>query len=174
MLEGLQRFALTDGLSVSIGSLTFERPWFPSTNERAQLIREVLPPWAIASGTTAGWVWTGIGHPDPWRVLREATPALSPLVRTTWKARIRNPQRHGVCQVSGLTVLDPDSTALDIAYCDASVDVCATQILLLGSPMDAFSPRHAPTRVSDARKSRAALVARRVTELRELYPDITR
>jgi len=167
------------GHIVLLGSLVHPKPWFPGRSERAALIARALPPWAIASGITAGWVWTGMGHPEPWSVLREEKPGLSPLERTTWRARLRV-QHHRVTSLGALRLLTPQSSIGEILGSAESVDVCASQILLLSAHQHTalgsldLAPGEAQPRASAAQRAHASAVLTRVSHLHVHYPDITR
>ena len=107
--------SISDGYSLSLGGLYWPRPYFPSRTERALLIGQSLPHWAIPTGNTAGWIWTGMGLPTPLTVLRPRTPALSPLEREHWRAREVRDSRHTVVEVAGQSILDPLSTEIELS-----------------------------------------------------------
>lgn len=162
------------GWGVSIGSLFFPRPWFPSRVERAELVRQALPTWAIASGITAGWVWTGMGLPEPWSIRRSPHPEISPIQRTLWRARTLRPG-HQLAEISGLRLLDRPSSAVDILLSSNNVDLCASQIFVLDPrPVRALLEEASRTRQNDGQRSHLMAVLRRIEALRQRYPDITR
>ena len=163
------------GLGISFGAVEWNHPRFPTLLERAGLLAARLPRWAIASGTTAGWVWTGMGMPEPWEVLRPPKPALSPLQRALWSAREQNPHHHTIQVISGLTVLSAEATAREVLFSSNAVDSRAAQLWVLESlcltPLAAL-PRGRRSTTAARENARAALAA--LTRLRENYPDITR
>lgn len=175
MRGGNARFEVAEGLHLSLGVLEFSRPWFPTVSERANLVRTQLPAWAIASGSTAGWIWTGMGCPSPWSVLRHRTPALSPLARTEWSARVVNEKTHRLLEINGLRLLNPLSTAREVQFSGTDIDASAAQILVLvgPSPFEVLGSNSAQRR-SPTERARARLVAERLATLVKLYPDITR
>ncbi len=158
-----------------IGSLVWPRPYFPTLHERASLIAQVLPAWAIASGRTAGWVWTGMGQPEPWSVLRPLLPAPSPLERLEWGARTLNPVHHPVRTIQGLRLVAPEATALDILLHDHCPDVAAAQVVMLsGSATLSLRERCHERRMTPGRRNHLETLLGAVEALRECYPDITR
>jgi hypothetical protein len=66
-----------DGVLWRDGSVIAGSASPPLHLERAALLAERLPDWAIAAGHTAGWVWTGLGHPEPWSLFRPLSPSIS-------------------------------------------------------------------------------------------------
>ncbi len=167
-------FAL-QGLGLSWGSLHWDQPRFPTLNERASLIARALPTWAIASGVTAGWVWTGMGAPEPWDVLRPTQPALSPLARTQWSAREHSPRHHLLQHIGGVSILTPESTAREVLLSPEPVGVRTSQLWVLedlcGQPLRTLvtGRRSSLREREDADRALTALA-----NLRERYPDITR
>ena len=171
----VESVSVWEGHSLFIGSLHQPRPWYPSLDERAALVKQALPSWAIASGITAGWVWTGMGLAEPWSVLRPRTPGLSPLERILWRACIRNPRHHDTTVVQGLTLLTPQSAVREILLDNADIDQSATQILFLSSdPCELLRAREYERRASPRSRHHADLILSRLHHLRETYPDITR
>lgn len=169
------RIATRASVGIEIGTIYSPRPWFPSRAERADLVARQLPTWAIASAHTAGWVWTGMGSPEPWSVLRPTTPEISPLERTQWRARKVRGARHEVVALGSLRLLDPTSTVRDILLGAGEVDSCASQIAVLTSlPLQSFLDPALSGRSSLAQREHAARVVERVHSLRNCYPDITR
>ena len=165
--------SISDGYSLSLGGLYWPRPYFPSRTERALLIGQSLPHWAIPTGNTAGWIWTGMGLPTPLTVLRPRTPALSPLEREHWRAREVRDSRHTVVEVAGQSILDPLSTEIELLSHGRDIDSAATQILFLRSLREQVGQPIA-TRMSQSQRERAHAVLQRVRVLTERYPDITR
>lgn len=170
-----EHYALRAGTALRIGSLVWPRPYFPTLHERASLIAEVLPAWAIASGRTAGWVWTGMGQPEPWSVLRPAQPAPSPLERMEWGARTLNPVHHPVQRIQGLRLVTPEATAVDILLHDSCPDVAGAQVVMLSSFSTlSLRERCHERRMTQRRRRRLERLLSAVDALRERYPDITR
>jgi hypothetical protein len=130
-----------DGEALRIGTLFWPRPEPPLLAERAQLIRRAIPPGTIAAGTTAGWVWTGMGLPTPLSLIAASSPAPSPLIRHRWKIRgVKTPLGH-LTQLGHLTLLTPQATATDLWRCEASDEVAAAQLFWLdpSPPVDTNS-----------------------------------
>jgi len=166
---------VANGYSLRIGSMMWPRPYFPTRVERARLVRNNLPGWAIASGQTAGFIWTGMGNPEPWMLVRHSLPALSPLVRTVWPSSLRSPDRHRLEMISGLLVTCPDDTAIEILLHEADVDSASAQLLMLTRASveelrEAALARRAAPRVRDF----SSKVLAKLEKYRRDYPDITR
>lgn len=163
------------GLAIFFGSMVWRMPYFPALGQRATLVKTALPYWAIASGITAGWVWTGMGYAEPWRLLRPSSPYSSPISRTGWTCRGINPDYDTITTIQGLKILSPENTIREILLGDAHVDAAAAQVLLLtkGDPSGLsdliFQRRSNPTARAHARA-----VISRVCALQRRYPDITR
>lgn len=167
--------AVRAGQGVAIGSVFSPRPWYPSRWERATLLLHHLPSWAIASGVTAGWVWSGIGQPEPWSLLRPVRPEISPLERTAWKARVLNATRHHVVSIANLTLLDVPSAVIDILLSCAAIDTCASQLIVMTSlPRNSLLDGLRSTRCRPVQRQHALEVLDALDRLRETYPDITR
>jgi hypothetical protein len=167
-----QQSLIRDGLGLSLNGVFWPRPYFPTRTERASLIQGHLPPWAIPTGSTAGWIWTGMGSPTPFALLRPRSPALSPIVRERWKAREYRGAAHQLVTLGSLTLVDPEITIQEILLRGENSDACATQLLFLGC-----NPEHSPVwrlRLSSARREITEGILERLRELRERYPDITR
>jgi hypothetical protein len=163
------------GEIILFGDLVWPRPYFPSAPERAALLRDALPTWVIVSGTTAGWVWTGMGMPEPWCVLRVEKPGLSPLERTKWRAALWSPVHHSSTRLAGLTLLDKDCTAREVLLGSAPVDVAVAQLLFLTRDDDAtLRSRCGERRASATQRKHAERVLERLAVARGHYPDITR
>jgi hypothetical protein len=174
-LTVLEQAQIANGHSLRIGSMVWPRPYFPTRAERAQLIKTYLPGWAIASAQTAGFIWTGMGSPEPWMLVRHPFPALSPLVRTDWPSSVRSPNRHRLELISGLLVTCPEDTAIEILLHEGNVDSATAQLLILtrDSVRDlraASMARRAAPKVRDF----TSKVLTKLSEYRSNYPDITR
>ena len=169
-----QHHGVSEGWGIPLGGLVWPRPYFPTRAERALVISQNLPGWAIAGAHTAGWVWTGMGYPTPWAVLRQEYPGLSPLERSSWRARLHSPRHQRVEQLGPLRVLDPQSCATDILLHTTNIDAGATQLLFLlasdSSPIALLEGR----RASAAQHQHAQKICERWRWLRKTYPDITR
>lgn len=174
MNHTLNRSLILSGHALDMGSLRWVRPYFPTRDERAELVGSFLPSWAIASAHTSGWVWTGMGSPEPWSVLRMESPALSPLERQRWHAGVTSPH-HTVQTMGALRLLDPCSTVMEILLRCENIDSAAAQIVTLQPhidvPLDTLPYRR---RASPASRTRAGHIMERVSWLHEHYPDITR
>lgn len=165
----------SDGLGTSLGSLWWPRPYFPGRYERARLVADALPEWAIATDWTAAWVWTGFGYPEPWRVLRRLTPAISPLERNQWRALALSPRHHRVVTIAGLAVLSQEDTTREVLVGVGSPDIAATQVMMLtNQSTSALAELVGRRRSTPSQRSHAAEVLQRLTQLLESYPDITR
>jgi hypothetical protein len=168
-----QQSSILDGESLSLGGLYWPRPYFPTRVERAKLVSMALPEWATPSGTTAAWIWTGMGSPTPLTVLRPSHPAISPIERERWRAKELRDSHHKITTVGGYRVLDPLSTEEELFRHTHTIDSSATQILFLRAL--GWSRRSGHTvRMSDAQRERAGLIRDRIHELEDRYPDITR
>jgi hypothetical protein len=167
--------ALRAGTAMRIGSIVWPRPYFPTVHERARLIAGLIPSWAIASGRTAGWVWSGMGLPEPWNVLRPAQPAPSPLDRMEWSARTLNPAHHHVEHFEGLTLVAPQAAVLDILLTEHCPDTAGAQVAMLTeSPTGALRERCLVGRTTSVQRSRMEEHLAAIDALRRCYPDITR
>jgi hypothetical protein len=167
--------ALRAGTALRIGSIVWPRPYFPTIHERAALVAGLIPSWAIASGRTAGWVWTGMGLPEPWNVLRPPQPAPSPLDRMEWGARTLNPAHHPVEYFEGLTLVAPEATVLDILLRDDCPDTAGAQVMILSeSSTELLRHRCLARRTTSGQRSRLETLLAAVDALRRRYPDITR
>lgn len=165
---------MRDGAALWCGSLFWPRSRFPTLAERAELLAGVMPSWSIASSHTAGWVWTGIGTPEPWVVLRRPQPAPSPLERTVWKARTFNPRRHHAIDMGRLSLLSRADTVTELLLGDTPLDIASTQIALLtGEDLASLRAKILAIRSNGAQKRRSEEILARVANLRVRYPDIT-
>lgn len=167
--------ALRAGTALRIGSLVWPRPYFPTVHERATLIAGLIPTWAIATGRTAGWVWTGMGLPEPCQVLMPSQPAPSPLDRMEWGARTLNPDQHQTEVLGGLTLVAPETAALEILLREQCPDIGSTQVAMLTtSPTAQLRRRALVGRATLVQRSRLEILLAAVDDLRRRYPDITR
>jgi len=168
-----QSFVL-QGQGLNIGDYPWLSPRFPTRDERAEIVFSCLPSWAIASGSTSAWVWTGMGQPQPWVVLRREHPGLSPLERTRWSAKLLNPAHHALRNLSGLCLLDPDSTAREVLLSPHRRDVAAAQLLVLEHLCtQGFRALTRQKRASAEARREAEITLNHLSVLREIYPDIT-
>lgn len=175
MLEPLLHHRrLTLSQAIPIGSLLWPRPYFPTRWERAQWVANVLPSWAIASGITAGWVWTGMGYPTPWQVLRDELPGLSPLERTSWQARLRSEAHHSVETIGKIRLLSSQSTAVEVLLRGHNIDAGAAQLLFLLGANSSLDQLLGQRRTSPTERHHAEVMLERAKLLRNRYPDITR
>ncbi len=167
--------ALRAGTAVRVGSILWPRPYFPTVHERASLVAGLIPPWAIATGRTAGWVWTGMGLAEPWNVLRPAQPAPSPLERMEWGARTLKSNQHQIEVLGGLTLVSPETAALEILLRDGCPDSAATQVAMLSAlPTHHLRRRALERRVTLAQRRQLETLLAAVDDVRRRYPDITR
>lgn len=120
-----------DGDTWRIGSLYSPGLAPPHLNERATMVANRVPQWAIAAGHTAGWVWSGLGTPEPWNLVCATQPALSPLVRTQWKPRARETASLDTTILEALCLLTPEATTADLLTCPGDDQVCAAQLFTL-------------------------------------------
>ncbi len=162
-----------DGVLWRDGSVIADSASPPLHLERAALLAERLPDWAIAAGHTAGWVWTGLGHPEPWSLFRPLSPSISPLARAEWKPRSsRHIDRH---QIGALYLLSAQATIIDLLTAPGDDDVAASQLFAL------TAPEELGTHVSEQRRGwnsrqrdRARVRVARVRQWWRDYPDVTR
>ena len=163
-----------DGLVWREGSLYGSGPRPPLLAERATLIAARLPDWAIGAGHTAGWVWTGLGRPEPWSVMCAKQPALSPMLRSVWKPRARELHSSDVVSLRGLTLLSPRRTVTDLLVCPGADEVAAAQIYELttaeGLEEAAGSLGSIPPRLRERLRLRRAVVNQWWRD----YPVVTR
>jgi hypothetical protein len=174
-IDQLEYSALRAGNALRIGSIVWPRPYFPTIHERAALVAGLIPSWAIASGRTAGWVWTGMGLPQPWNVLRPVTPAPSPLDRMEWGARTVNPAHHAVESLEGLAIVAPEATVVDILLREDCPDTASAQVIMLsGTPTERLRQLCLTRRTTPGQRHRLEILLEAVEGLRRRYPDITR
>lgn len=120
-----------DGEVWRIQSLYGDRPEPPLREERAALLAGRLPEWAVAAGNTAGWVWTGLGKPEPWALICATRPALSPIARTQWHPRAKPLERLELATIRGLRLLARQDCVADLLQHHGEDDVAAAQLYLL-------------------------------------------
>ncbi|MDA2980916.1 MAG: hypothetical protein O2828_04015 [Actinomycetota bacterium] len=165
--------AIVDGEALSLDGLYWPRPYYPTRIERAGLIAANTPAWATATSHTAGWIWTGMGSPLPFAVLRPSQPAISPLERELWRARELRTPAHQIATIAGYHLLDTSSTEAELLAHSQDIDRAATQIFFLRQEA-AHVPASGLLRMSARQRERANLMLERVLTLQETYPDITR
>ena len=168
-----ERSEIVDGEALSLDGLYWPRPYYPTRSERAGLVWANIPRWATATSHTSGWVWTGMGSPLPFAVLRPSHPAISPLERTQWRARELREDVHLVERIGGCRVLNTSSTEAELLTQSHDIERAATQILFLRL-MPAHRETRRALRMSAAQRDRAHLILERVRTLQDRYPDITR
>lgn len=158
-----------DGDTWRVGSLYSPGIAPPHLNERAALVAARVPQWATAAGHTAGWVWTGLGKPEPWDLICPTRPALSPLVRTQWKPRARRAASIQTTMVAGLCLLTPDANTADLLVSPGDDQVCAAQLYTLttAEQLDAIVASWAP-RLRPAQRDRARI---RISQVRAWWSD---
>ena len=164
-----------DGVLWRDGSVIANSAGPPLLTERASLVAQVLPEWAIAAGHTAGWVWTGLGHPEPWSLFRPQRPAISPLSRAGWKPRSTKRPGMTTTSLGALRVLTREATVTDLLTAPGDDDVAAAQLY-------ALSNDHSLTRsidqiraaVTTRQRDRARVRIARVRQWWRDYPDVTR
>ena len=174
-LTDTERHALwLDGAIWRQGSLYGAHPGPPLLAERAELVGHRLPNWAIAAGHTAGWVWTGLGRPEPWSLICPTKPAISPITRSAWKPRARQAAELELVSLRGLQLLSPRTTVADLMVCPGDDDVAAAQIYELSTLEDLTDIisqlKPLAPRVRERARRRRALVT---TWWRD-YPVVTR
>lgn len=172
--ETEERALALDGLSAIHGSMVWPSPQPALLADRARLVAEKIPPWAIAAGITAGWVWTGIGRAEPWTLLVATSPSPSPMARQEWKPRQLRREHAPVQHIHTLSLLSREQTFGDLLIVSASDEVAAAQLYLLGdramlqhrlSALKNLRPK-----TLDAARRRAALVE----QWWAAYPLVTR
>ena len=165
--------AIVDGEALSLDGLYWPRPYYPTRVERAALIAANIPAWATATSHTSGWIWTGMGSPLPFAVLRPNQPAVSPIERERWRARELRQPAHQTATIGGYRLLDTSSTEAELLTHTHDIDRAATQIFFLRQE-PAHVAADAPLRMSSDQRERAHLILERVRQLQETYPDSTR
>lgn len=155
--------------------MIWPRPYFPSLWERAALVKAHMPHWAIATGQTAGFVFTGMGSPEPWTLLRHAIPAISPLERTAWSSSLVNPENHHLVNISGLWLTNREDTVMETLLRIGPVKTAATHILMLcTTSAEDLLTMTVTRRAGPQTREFAQAVLSELAELRANYPDITR
>jgi len=170
-----QQSQVADGHSLRIGPMVWPRPYFPSRCERAALVKEYIPAWGIATGQTAAFVYTGMGSPEPWTLLRHPVPAISPMQRTAWVSSLVNPENHRVVLIAGLWLTCPEHTVMETLLRKGPVEQAATQLFMLTTrSTEELAHDISSRRASPEIRAHAASVLRELEKLRTDYPDITR
>lgn len=165
-----------DGLSWSMGSLTWPHPAPPLLPERAELVRDLVPSWATVAAHTAAWVLTGMGRAEPWALCAPHKPAISPIQRREWKPRMITFSSDDTVTVRGLALTTVPRTIYDLLTWPGSDEVAACQLYLLAtshqlkrSLSPGRYPRMTPS-VSDRARRRKLLVEQWWRD----YPLVTR
>jgi len=170
-----QQSDVAEGTSLRIGSLVWPRAYFPSRAERAALVKSYLPHWAIATGQTAGFVFTGMGSPEPWTLLRQSVPAISPLERTSWPSSLVNPAHHRLLLIGGLWLTREADTVIETLLRPGCPTSAATQLLFLcDTPVEKLASATQTRRASAHSRHGAGIILQDLAQLRDDYPDITR
>ncbi|AVG24084.1 AbiEi antitoxin [Pontimonas salivibrio] len=175
-LSDTERHALhLDGDGWRIQSIYTDRREPPLYEERAALVAERLPQWAVAAGQTAGWVWTGLGKPEPWAVLCATTPALSPIARTQWRPRAKRLERFTLVSVRGLRLLGRMDCAADLLSHQGEDEVAAAQLYSLVTKTELHSVvEQVRDSLSKPARDRARRRAAQVSQWWRDHPVVTR
>ena len=164
-----------DGVLWRDGSVIADSAGAPLLGERVSLVAQVLPDWAIAAGHTAGWVWTGLGHPEPWSIFRPQQPSISPLSRAEWKPRSTKRAAMTTDSLGELTLLTREATVMDLLIAPGDDDVAAAQLYALS---DHASLAHSIAQVRETlttrQRDRARVRTARVRQWWRDYPEVTR
>ena len=123
-----------DGLSWSSGSLVWPHPAPPLLPERAEMVRDIVPGWAIVTAHTAAWIYTGMGRAEPWALCVPSKPAISPLQRRQWRPRSISLKPQDVVDLRGLKLTSVPRTVYDLLTWPGSDEVAACQLYLLATP----------------------------------------
>jgi len=134
-----------NGEALMIGGLYWPRPDPPLLPERARLVGGVIPDRTLASGVTAGWVWTGMGLPTPFSLIALKNPSPSPLLRHEWRIRGRRVEASDIRVIAGLGLLSREATVTDLWRVEANDEVAAAQLFFL-HPVDQDIPQGAISR----------------------------
>jgi hypothetical protein len=170
-----QQSQVAEGHSLRIGPMIWPRAYFPSRFERAALVGDYIPEWGIATGQTAAFVFTGMGSPEPWTLLRRPVPAISPIQRTAWISSLVNPANHRLVCLAGLWLTCPEHTVMETLLRRGPVRQAATQLLMLTNrSAEELAQDIAVRRAGPETRIFAATVLTELTKLRATYPDITR
>lgn len=170
-----QQSQVADGHGLRIGPMIWPRPYFPSRFERAGLVKQYIPAWGIATGQTAAFVFTGMGSPEPWTLLRHPVPAVSPMQRTAWASSLVNPDNHRLICLAGLSLTCPEHTVMETLLRKGPIDQAATQLLVLTTRSgDDLAHEVSLRSAGPETRAHAALVLAELEKLRATYPDITR
>ncbi len=166
-----------DGRSWRQGSLISPHPAPPLLKQRAELVYERIPEWAVASGHTAGWVWSGMGRAEPWSLLTPTTPAISPIARQTWKPRSQKGFEDALTKVGNLTLLSVDATQVDLLTCEGVDEQIACQLFSLIRPKSIRGVVERAQRRPGYTAAKRERLRRRVTLTRlwwAAHPEVTR
>ena len=164
-----------DGVLWRDGSLIADSASAPLRAERVSLVARMLPEWAIAAGHTAGWVWTGLGHPEPWSLLRPQNPSISPLSRAEWRPRSTTRPGMTTITLGALTVLTREATVTDLLIAPGDDDVAAAQLYVLSDDHSLKrSINQIRTALTTRQRDRARVRIARVRQWWRDYPDVTR
>lgn len=173
-----EEYALAlDGHSWRQGSLISPHPAPPLLKQRAQLVLERIPEWAVAAGNTAGWVWSGMGRAEPWSLLAPTAPAISPIARQTWKPRSQFGHETRLTSVDQLRLLNVEATQEDLLTCEGVDEQIACQLFCLirpGAIQEVVERVRARSGYTTAKRER---LRRRVTLTRlwwDAHPEVTR
>lgn len=173
-----EEYALAlDGHSWRQGSLISPHPAPPLLKQRAELVFDRIPEWAVAAGHTAGWVWSGMGRAEPWSLLAPTVPAISPIARQAWKPRSRQGFDDVLTRVGNLRLLSVEATQEDLLTCEGVDEQIACQLFCLIRPEKI---RHVVERARQRSGYTAAKrerLRRRVTLTRlwwDAHPEVTR
>ena len=164
-----------DGTTWRIDSLYFPGPAAPLLATRASVLAKRLPRWAIAAGHTAGWLWTGLGRPEPWNLIAPTTPAISPLSRTTWKPRTKRLEASQITTLHSLAVLSTEACVTDLLTSPGDDDVAAAQLYALCQPgTPSVLTEALPSRLTQRQRDRARVRIARVVNWWRDHPVVTR
>lgn len=169
-----ERALSLDGLATRHGSMISPSPFPPFLNERAAMARQRVPEWAILRGISAGWVWTGMGRAEPWDLIAQKHPAISPIARQRWKPLVRVQPAETVASIRGLRLLSAVETAKDLLTARGDDEVAAAQLFQLSdrstlrSIARGLGPLTATSRVS--LRARVFLVEK----WWDTHPEVTR
>ena len=177
-LSNAEEYALAlDGHSWRQGSLISPHPAPPLLKQRAKLVYERIPDWAVVAGHTAGWVWSGMGRAEPWSLLAPIVPAISPMARQTWKPRSQLGFENALTSVANLRLLSLEATQTDLLTCEGVDEQIACQLFCLMRPETIRAivdrARQRPGYTATKRER----LRRRVTLTRlwwDAHPDVTR
>lgn len=162
-----------DGLSWAEGSLVWPHPAPPLLAERAEMVRSIVPDWAIVAAHTAGWVYTGMGRAEPWALYAPSQPAISPLQRQQWKPRSGTLSPDEKASVRGLTLTHLGRTISDLLTWPGNDESAACQLYTLATPESLGNALNMVTLTAVSR-SRARTRRALVEQWWRDYPLVTR